>query len=38
MWREMGDALEGSNKNDEVGAIVVTGVGRGLLSHIISCV
>jgi len=32
MWREMGDALERSNKNDEVGAIVVTGAGRGFCS------
>jgi len=32
MWREMGDALESSNKNEEVGAIVVTGAGRGFCS------
>lgn len=32
MDREIGDALERSNKNDEVGAIVVTGAGRGFCS------
>jgi enoyl-CoA hydratase/carnithine racemase len=32
MGREMSDALEKSNKNDEVGAIVVTGAGRGFCS------
>jgi enoyl-CoA hydratase/carnithine racemase len=32
MDREIGDALEISNKNDEVGAIVVTGAGRGFCS------
>jgi len=32
MGQEMADALEKSNKNDEVGAIVVTGAGRGFCS------
>jgi len=32
MAQEIGDALEKSNKNDEVGAIVVTGAGRGFCS------
>lgn len=32
MEREMSDALDNSNKNDEVGAIVVTGAGRGFCS------
>jgi len=32
MGREIVDALENSNKNDEVGAIVVTGAGRGFCS------
>ena len=32
MDREIGDALKRSNKNDEVGAIVMTGAGRGFCS------
>lgn len=32
MDKELGDALERSNRNDEVGAIVVTGAGRGFCS------
>jgi len=32
MAREIGDALEKSNKSEEVGAIVVTGAGRGFCS------
>lgn len=32
MWLEMDDALKNSNKNDEVGAIVITGAGRGFCS------
>jgi len=32
MGREISNALDNSNKNDEVGAIVVTGAGRGFCS------
>jgi len=32
MGREISNALDSSNKNDEVGAIVVTGAGRGFCS------